>query len=83
VRFRPVRSRGRARIAVVSGASGSSALAGRLPQCLQQVSAIAWERTRDSTAVKESAPGSRPAPEAACAAMAAIMLRTSSSAQAS
>ena len=38
---------------MVSGASGSSALAGRLPQCLQQLSAVSWERTRDSTAVNE------------------------------
>ena len=36
-------------------------LAGRLPQCLQQVSAVAWERTRDSTAVKQIWPGARPA----------------------
>ena len=43
---------------MVSGASGSSALAGRLPQCLQQLSAVSWERTRDSTAVNERASGS-------------------------
>jgi len=38
---------------VVSGASGSFALAGRWPQCMQQRPAVAWERTRDSTAVNE------------------------------
>ena len=39
-------------------ASGASALAGRWPQCWQQVSAVTWARMRARTAVKGMRPGS-------------------------
>ena len=70
-------------MAASSRASGAFSLAGRLPQCGQRVSAVIAARARDSTAVKVTWPGERPAVAAARAASPAIMLWASRSAQAS
>ena len=77
------RWRGRAMMALTRPASGSFALAGRCPQCLQGVSAVTWARTRPRTAVKGIRPGSMPAVAAARAVAVAVMLWMSRSAQAS
>ena len=61
----------------------SSALAGRCPQCRQQVSAATWDRMRPGTAVNGMSPGSSPADPAARVAAVAVMLWMSSSARAS
>ena len=68
-------------MAASSPARGAFLLAGRLPQCGQQVSAVTAARARDSTAVKVICPGDSPAAEAARAASEAIMLCASSRAQ--
>src|SRR5262249_16602801 len=83
VRWRPVRPGGTAAMSAPSLLAGVFALAGRLPQWGQQVSAVTAARARDSTAVKTISPGVIPVRAAARAARPAIRLWASRRAQAS